>query len=383
VSTDKPPVYQDNVRTDSQAEAPNIVYGRLLESAHISGYGFERMTGELEWLLEGDRWQQVGPGYADVNLFLRSIDLSAFNLAEKKRLHQRIKELQPQASTRAIGKATGTPHRTVHNHVAVPNGTGDSNAKSTDQDDTERTAPNGTGEWFERESADVAGLAQGRARRLARDQNAAERRQERARKTVDAMTEPRNIDLRCGDFRKALSDVQPATIDAIITDPPYGKEWLPLLADLAQFAHRTLTDDGLLAILYGHTWLPEAFRLLEGSRPYRWTACYLMGGPAFSSTYRQVQSGWKPILVYGGGRRFDDVIRNADTNAAAKELHEWGQGLDGFITLVERLTEPGQTVCDPMMGAGTTLAAAHALGRHVIGCDVDAANVKRAKERIG
>jgi len=33
-------------------EKPDIVYGRLLESAHISGYGFECMTDELEWLLE-------------------------------------------------------------------------------------------------------------------------------------------------------------------------------------------------------------------------------------------------------------------------------------------------------------------------------------------
>lgn len=96
---------------------PDIVYGRLLESAHISGYGFERMVDELEWLLEGDRWQSVGPGHTDVNAFLRSVDLSAFNLTDKKSLHKRIKELQPTASTRAIGEATGTPQSTVHLHL--------------------------------------------------------------------------------------------------------------------------------------------------------------------------------------------------------------------------------------------------------------------------
>ena len=92
---------------------PNIVYGRLLESAHISGYGFERMVDELYWLLDGTRWQQVGAGYTDVNEFPRSIDMSAFNITDKKKLHQRIKELQPAASVRAISAATGTPPKTV------------------------------------------------------------------------------------------------------------------------------------------------------------------------------------------------------------------------------------------------------------------------------
>ena len=98
-------------------DKPDIIYGRLLESAHISGYSFERSVDELEWLLEGDRWQQVGPGYDDVNEFLRSVDLSAFNISDKKNLHKRIKELQPDASTRAIGQATGTPQRTVQDHI--------------------------------------------------------------------------------------------------------------------------------------------------------------------------------------------------------------------------------------------------------------------------
>jgi phage N-6-adenine-methyltransferase len=99
-------------------ESPNIRYGRLLESAHISGYSFERLCDELLWLLDGERWMKVGPGYADVNDFLRTIDLSPFNLgANRPTLHNRIKELQPQASTRAIGQMTGTPHTTVQDHV--------------------------------------------------------------------------------------------------------------------------------------------------------------------------------------------------------------------------------------------------------------------------
>ena len=38
---------------------------------------------------------------------------------------------------------------------------------------------------------------------------------------------------------------------------------------------------------------------------------------------------------------------------------------------IEGLTEPGDTVLDPMLGSGTTLVEAARLGRHAIGCDID------------
>jgi len=379
--TDKP-VYAETARPDSQAEAPATVYGRLLESAHISGYSFERVCAELEWLLEEDRWRSVGPGYDDINAFVRSVDLSPFNMktAPRQKLVKRLAELE--ASGRATAKMLGVNHKTVQNDR------GEKSPRQRDPGSHDQHQSNGSGEkspperWFQRDHRDVVRPAEQRTKRLARDQEAAERREGRARATAEAMASPRGIDLRCGDFREVLADIEPASIDAIITDPPYGQKWLPLLTDLARFADRVLSPIGLMAILYGHTWLPDAFRLLDGFRPYRWTACYLMGGPAFSSVQRGVQSGWKPVLLYGGGRRFDDVIRNADTNSAAKDLHQWGQGLDGFVTLVERLTDPTDIVCDPMMGAGTTLVAANALGRHVLGCDIDPDHVKRAQERL-
>ena len=38
---------------------------------------------------------------------------------------------------------------------------------------------------------------------------------------------------------------------------------------------------------------------------------------------------------------------------------------------IEQLSEPGQTVLDPMLGSGTTLVEAQRVGRHAIGCDID------------
>ena len=95
-------------------EASNVIYGRLKEAAHLSGYTFARTTEWLDMLLAGDAWQQVGEGFTDVNVFLRSIDLSPFNIGDTRpALVRRIKDLQPEASVRAIAEAVGQPKSTI------------------------------------------------------------------------------------------------------------------------------------------------------------------------------------------------------------------------------------------------------------------------------
>lgn len=68
---------------------------------------------ELEWLLDEDRWQQVGPGYQHINNFLKTIDLSPFNMeaTQRKALAKRLEELQ--ASQRATARALGVSHTTI------------------------------------------------------------------------------------------------------------------------------------------------------------------------------------------------------------------------------------------------------------------------------
>jgi hypothetical protein len=224
-------------------------------------------------------------------------------------------------------------------------------------------------------------LALDRAERVIRDREAEARRIEQARSEAAAQPQPTVVDIRYGDFRDVLADLR--SVDAIITDPPYPGEFLPLLDDLAAWADKVLAPDGVLAVLMGQTHLPEVYRRLDGHRPYRWTACYLTPGAGYASQARRCQSNWKPLIIYGGGPRFADIIRSEGTDAGAKSHHKWGQDYGAFHTIVERFTSRGQTVVDPFMGSGTTLLAAHALGRHAIGCDLDAAHVATARERVG
>jgi 16S rRNA G966 N2-methylase RsmD len=219
-----------------------------------------------------------------------------------------------------------------------------------------------------------------RAERIVRDRDAEQRRVDEARAAAAAAEVETLTDIRHGDFREVLADL--TDVDAIITDPPYPAEYLPLLDDLAAWADKVLTPDGVLVILFGQTYLPEVYRRLDGHRPYRWTGCYLTPGAGYVSMARHVQSNWKPLLVYGGGPRFSDTLSTEGQDAGAKSLHKWGQDYAAFHTLIERFTKPGQTVVDPFAGSGTTLLAAKALGRHAIGAELDHEHVRTARERV-
>lgn len=220
-----------------------------------------------------------------------------------------------------------------------------------------------------------------RAERIIRDREAEQRRIDEARREAEAQPEPTLVDIRHGDFRDSLADLH--DVDAVITDPPYPAEYIPLLGDLGAWADKVLTPEGVLAVLIGQSYLPEVYRLLDGHRPYRWTCCYLTEGSGYVSHPRKVQSNWKPLILYGNGPRLADVVRSVGSDAAAKTNHKWGQDYQAFHTIIERLTSRGQTVVDPFMGSGTTLLAAHALGRHAVGCDVDPDSVAKARERLG
>lgn len=101
------------------SESPNTVHGRLLEAVHIAGYTFERACGELEYLLDEDRWRFVGDGFEDINAFLATLDFSDFKLAveQRKKLAKRLAAIQ--ASQRATGRLLGVNKETIRDDLGL------------------------------------------------------------------------------------------------------------------------------------------------------------------------------------------------------------------------------------------------------------------------
>lgn len=163
--------------------------------------------------------------------------------------------------------------------------------------------------------------------------------------------------------------------DCIITDPPYPKEFLPLYGELAALSRKTK----LVAVMCGQSYLPEIMADMCKHLTYRWTLAYMTPGAALRQWERNVDCTWKPILLFGATDQYVfDVFRS---DSGDKRFHGWGQSESGMADLVSRLTLPGQLICDPFVGGGTTATVALHLGRRFVGCDIDEESVNKSITR--
>lgn len=198
---------------------------------------------------------------------------------------------------------------------------------------------------------------------------------------------PDGIVFDVGDFRTWLHEhLEPGSVDAIVTDPPYPEEFLPLFADMGEVAAKLLKPGGICAVMIGQSYLPQIVDMLGKHLTYHWTLAYLTpGGQAVQLWQRKVNTFWKPILLYVNGEYTGDWlgdVTKSDVNDNDKSHHYWGQSESGMVDLVNRLTKPGQLVADPFLGGGTTAVVCHGLGRRFIGCDIDEVAVKSSKARF-
>lgn len=198
---------------------------------------------------------------------------------------------------------------------------------------------------------------------------------------------PSSIQLICGDFAQVALTFQPNTFDAIITDPPYAKEYLHLYKLLAEQAAVLLKPGGSLLAMAGQSYLPEIYASMSHYLlNYHWTLCYTTLGGQSSisvSNYKRVNTFWKPVLWFVRekyiGKQVGDVIKS-DRND--KRYHEWGQSEHGMAELIEKLTNPGDLILDPFLGGGTTAIVCHKLDRRLVGIDIDQRNIDLTKGRL-
>jgi site-specific DNA-methyltransferase (adenine-specific) len=192
------------------------------------------------------------------------------------------------------------------------------------------------------------------------------------------------------DVGSVIEQIEPGSIDCIVCDPPYPREFLPVYGDLARTAAQVLKPGGSCLVMAGQSYLPEILAAMTPHLRYHWTVAYLTpGGQSAQLWERRVNTFWKPVLWLikdseGAGHAGDwvsDVARSAP-NDNDKRFHHWGQSESGMADLVRRFTRAGDTVFDPFLGGGTTGVAALASNRLFVGSDVNAEAVARSRRRL-
>lgn len=188
------------------------------------------------------------------------------------------------------------------------------------------------------------------------------------------------------DIQDGLADIADNSVDFIITDPPYPKEYISLYGALSQVAARVLKEGGSLVCMCGQSYLPEVINELTKHLNYHWCMCYLTpGGQSPQLFQKRTNTFWKPLIWLVKGKYTGDWIGDtfkSPVNDNDKRFHEWGQSIGGMLDIVKRFTDPNQIILDPFVGGGTTGVTAVISGRKFIGSDIEESNLITTENRI-
>ena len=183
-----------------------------------------------------------------------------------------------------------------------------------------------------------------------------------------------------GDMSQLHSRLEDGSVDLFLSDPPYAE--LDCYTQLAELAAAKLKPGGLCVAYTGTLYLPEVMQRMGDHLTYWWTVSLTLKRTGQVNA-RRLTYGWKPIVIYCNGKPdhawFVDRLHGG---GFAKDAHDWQQHESESEYLIEKLTRPGDLVVDPFLGSGTTLAAAKALGRNYLGCEIDGNTARGARRRL-
>ena len=211
-----------------------------------------------------------------------------------------------------------------------------------------------------------------------------------ARKNFSVEITEDDIMLFQADVRNGLPQVADKSVDCIITDAPYAKEYgQDIFEAVSLIGSRVLKPGGSLLCMTGQANLPAALAGMCTHMRYHWQIAYIANNATSPLHWIGVTTLYKSIiwLTRKGepykGDIIPDIIKAPPNDAAERKNHPHEQSVMGFRDLIERFSEPGDTILDCFCGSGTTgVAAILHPGRRFVGCDINEGYVEVARRRI-
>ncbi|MBI2806074.1 MAG: hypothetical protein HYX68_13925 [Planctomycetes bacterium] len=210
---------------------------------------------------------------------------------------------------------------------------------------------------------------------------------EKARNEAAASLPPitlKDIDIRNCWFQDL--DLAPESVHAIITDIPWEQDFTESgqLAELAAMADRVLVPGGFLVTYSGQLYLDVVMAEFCKKLKWGWQLCSSWEGEASIIHHRQVVNKHLPILVFSKGewKKRRKWVDRLPPTTKDKSLYRDQRPLPEVDYLVEKFSDPGDLVCDPMLGSGSTAISCFRLNRRFVGSEMKDDIFKRAMARL-
>jgi len=193
-----------------------------------------------------------------------------------------------------------------------------------------------------------------------------------------------SYELRLGDCLNFMRTMPDKSVDAVITDPPYGiGEHGGACRTRGRKGYSKHENKG---------WDKKPPKKIVFSNILRVSNTAVIWGGNYFTDKLPPRMGWIYWRKLMGGDFSDGELAWTSRNCALKEFTKCPKGMNKehptqkpielMIWCIENYTNPTDTIFDPFMGSGTTGVAAIQLGRNFIGCEIDPDYFAIAKKRI-
>jgi len=174
------------------------------------------------------------------------------------------------------------------------------------------------------------------------------------------------------DCRDILPLIPDKSIDLVLTDPPYAKDFLWCYELLARQSSRLLVD-GFCICLTGWAYFDEVLNIMGKGLSYYWALIMPQSMGCVARYHpRQILNCCKSALIFSNGQgRKHPYIFDMFESKRDKRLHIWGQPVGWFQYYIDKLGQPSGLILDPFLGSGTTCYCAKKLNRYSIGIEIE------------
>ena len=194
------------------------------------------------------------------------------------------------------------------------------------------------------------------------------------------------VQLYCGDCLEILPEIPDGSVDAVVTDPPWGLGGSS--GTIGKKRAKAVYDNGLVDDIEAvrQVYVPATRRAIaiagrgavtpgqpnafEYDKP---TDIGAIIQPCAAGLGKWGRATWQPVLFYGRDPRLGLTIQPTvfrNTEAPERCGHPCPKPTRVVCWLVDRASLAGEAVLDPFMGSGTTGVACIKLGRKFIGIEI-------------
>lgn len=199
-----------------------------------------------------------------------------------------------------------------------------------------------------------------------------------------------------GDALEIMAGVPDSSLDLIVTDPPYGVSYrdrsgrqvpnddcldavLPVFGDL----YRALKPGGFCISFYGWNRVDRFMEAWKGAGftvagHIVWTKDYASCKRFLAYHHEQAY-----VLVKGQAKLPAEPLADVQPwTYSGNRAHPTEKAVQVIAPLVRAFSKPGDLICDPFAGSGSTCVAAALTGRRFLGVELDAGYCGHARARL-